>query len=181
MDTATFDRGLTSGVSRWLRLRIRPARAVPLRFSQEIVVASCMALCPEVKWDGFKWPMIEDLLVDDGHYQWLNYMQNRPHWDGHSFGPRLVGPLERTAIAMSGLQQSGAAAAAKALPPMIPFGVGEDRHFELALELQQRPTPFESMGVVDDDLIFAATGYQIRYAGTPHCFDWTHHAADRLA
>ena len=60
---------------------------------------------------------------------------------------------------MSGLQQPGAAAAAKALPPMIPFGVGEDRHFELALELQQRPTPFESMGVVDDDLIFAAAWY----------------------
>ena len=86
-------------------------------------------------------------------------MQNRPDWDGHSFGPRLVDPLERTAIAMSGLQQSGAAAAAKALPPMIPFGVGEDRHFELALELQQRPTSFEAMGVVDDDLIFAAAGY----------------------
>ena len=137
---------------------IRPARAAPLRFSQEIIVASFMALCPEINWDGFKWPMIEDLLVDDGHYQWLNYMQNRPARDGQSFGPRLVGPLKRTAIAMSGLQQSSAAAAAKALPPVIPFGVGEDRHFELALELQQRPTPFESMGVVDDDLIFAAAG-----------------------
>ena len=42
---------------------------------------------------------------------------------------------------------------------MIPFSVGEDTHFELALELQQRPTPFESTGVVDDDLIFAAAGY----------------------
>ena len=104
---------------------------------------------------------------------------------------------------MSGLQQSGAAAAAKALPPMIPFGVGEDRHFELALELQQRPTPFESMALVDDDLIFAAalasgvepqdvahhlpptnlsaTGYQIRYAGTPHCLGWAHHVAYRMA
>ena len=102
--------------------------------------------------------MIEDLLVDDSPFQWFNYMQNRPDWDGHSFGPRLVGPLERIAIAMSGLQQSGAAAAAQALPPMIPFGVGEDRHFELALELQLRPTPFEDMGVVDDDLIFAAPG-----------------------
>ena len=40
----------------------RPARAVPLRFSQEIVVASLMALCPDVSWDGFQWPMLEDLL-----------------------------------------------------------------------------------------------------------------------
>ena len=77
---------------------IRPARAIPLRFSQEIVIASLMALCPEVNWDGFKWPMIEDLLVDDSHFQWLTYMQNRPDWGGHSFGFRLVGPLERTAI-----------------------------------------------------------------------------------
>ena len=100
---------------------IRPARAVPLRFSQEVVVASIMALCPDISWEGFQWPMLEDLLVDDSHYQWLNYMQNRPDWDGHAFGPRLVGPLERNAIAMSGLQQPGAAAAAKALPPMIPL------------------------------------------------------------
>ena len=104
--------------------------------------------------------MLEDLLVDDSRYQWLNYMQSRPDWDGHAFGPRLVGPLER-----SGLQQPGAAAAAKALPPMIPFGVGEERHFELALELQQRPTPFETMGVVDDDLIFAASGYAAQGVG----------------
>ena len=153
---------------RWVSLiaaGIRPARAVPLRFSQEIVVASLMALCPDVSWEGFQWPMLEDLLVDDSHYQWLNYMQNRSDWDGHAFGPWLVGPLERNAIAMSGLQQPGAAAAAKALPPMIPFGVGEERHFELALELQQRPTPFETMGVVDDDLIFAASGYAAQGVG----------------
>ena len=158
----------TSGVSRWSQLAFALPGLYRFAFPKEIVVASLMALFPEVNWDGFKWPMIEDLLVDDSHFQWLNYMQNRPDWDGHSFGPRLVGPLERTAIAMSGLQQSGAAAAAKALPP-IPFGEGEDRHFELALELQQRPTPFKAMGVVDDDLIFAAAGCTAQRGQTSGC------------
>ena len=46
------------------------------------------------------------------------------------------------------------------MPPLIPFGVGDERHFELAMDLKSQPTPFESMGVVDDDLLFAADQYR---------------------
>ena len=67
---------------------------------------------------------------------------------GQAFGPSLVGPIERAAISLHGLQQAGAAAAAKAMPPLIPFGMGDERHFELAIDLKSQPTPFESMGVV---------------------------------
>ena len=98
--------------------------------------------------------MIEDLLVDDSHFGWLATMQTREDWHGQAFGPSLVGPIERAAISLHGFfQQAGAAAAAKAMPPLIPFGVGDERHFELAMDLKTRPTPFESMGIVDDDLI----------------------------
>ena len=112
-------------------------------------MAAMMALCPHIHWSGFQWPMIEDLLVDDSHFGWLTTMQTREDWRGQAFGPSLVGPIERAAISLHGFQQAGAAAAAKAM-----------RHFELAMDLKTRPTHFESMGIVDDDLIFAADQYQ---------------------
>ena len=86
-------------------------------------------------------------------------MQTREDWHGQAVGPSLVGPIERAAISLHGFQQAGAAAAAKAMPPLIPFGVGDERHFELALGLKTQPTLFESTGVVDDDLLFAADRY----------------------
>ena len=139
---------------------LRPVRAVPIRFSQETVISALMAMCPHIHWSGFQWPMIEDLLVDDSHFVWLATMQTRDDWQGQAFGPSLVGPIERAAISLHGFQQAGAAAAAKAMPPLIPFGVGEERHFELVMELKAQPTPFESMGIVDDDLLFAADQYR---------------------
>ena len=75
---------------------LRPARAVPVMFSQETVIAALMALCPHVHWTGFQWPMIEDLLVGDFPFLWLNTMQNRADWHGQAFGPALVGPVERS-------------------------------------------------------------------------------------
>ena len=118
----------------------------PIRFSQETVIGALMALCPHIHWSEFQWPTIEDLLIDD--------LQTRDDWQGQAFGPSLVGPIERAAISLHGFQQAGAAAAAKAMPPLIPFGVGDERHFELAMDLKSQPTPVESMGVVDDDLLF---------------------------
>ena len=138
---------------------LRPVRAVPIRFSQETVIGALMALCPHTHWAGFQWPMIEDLLIDDSHFGWLATMQTREDWHGQAVGPSLVGPIERAAISLHGFQQAGAAAAAKAMPPLIPFGVGDERHFELALDLKTQPTLFESTGVVDDDLLFAADRY----------------------
>ena len=67
-----------------------------------------------------------------------------------------VGPVERSIIALSGLLQLGAVSSNKALPPPIPFGLGADEHFRLALEAQQHPTPFEEFGIVDKGLQFAA-------------------------
>ena len=125
---------------------LRPVRAVPIRFSQETVIGALMALCPHIHWSEFQWPTIEDLLIDD--------LQTRDDWQGQAFGPSLVRPIERAVISLHGFQQAGAAAAAKAMPPLIPFGVGDERHFELAMDLKSQPTPVESMGVVDDDLLF---------------------------
>ena len=56
--------------------------------------------------------MLEDLLIDDSHFVWLTTMQTRDDWQGQAFGPSLVGPIERAAISLHGLQQAGAAAAA---------------------------------------------------------------------
>ena len=98
----------------------------------------------------------------------------RPWWDQLS---------ELPSRCTDGLQQAGAAAAAKAMPPLIPFGVGDERHFELALDLKAQPTPFESMGIVDDDLLFAADQYRqlgvTLRTSRQHMTRWIHELARR--
>ena len=78
--------------------------------------------------------MLEDLL---------NSMQNHEDWRGQ---------------AMHGHQEAGAAAAATA--PVFFSEWAMNVTFQLAMELKSQPTPFEAMGIVDDDLLFTASQYQ---------------------
>ena len=133
----------------------RIVKAIPLHFSQAEIVAAFTSLCVGVDMHGFKWPCIED-LVNDETVLCFRQAQQTDDWLGYDHGPVTVGPVEMSIIALSGLQQLGAVSSNKALPPLIPFGLGADEHFRLALEAQQHPTPFEEFGIVDKDLQFAA-------------------------
>ena len=133
----------------------RIVKAIPLRFSQAEIVAAVTSLCVGIDMQGFRWPCIEDLINDE---MVLCFRQSHQaeDWLGYDHGPVTVGPAERSIIALSGLQQLGAVSSSKALPPLIPFGLGADEHFRLSLEAQNHPTPFEEFGIVDKDLQFAA-------------------------
>ena len=52
--------------------------------------------------------------------------------------------------------QTGAASSGKAAPPLVPFGLGPDGHFQFASMVQSVGTPFEIEPIVDDDLAFAS-------------------------
>ena len=133
----------------------RIVKAIPLRFSQAEIVAAFTSLCVGIDMQDFRWPCIEDLINDD---MVLCFRQSHQaeDWLGYDHGPVTVGPAERSIIALSGLQQLGTVSSSKALPPLIPFGLGADEHFRLSLEAQNHPTPFEEFGIVDKDLQFAA-------------------------
>eukprot|EP00438_Fugacium_kawagutii_P020457 Skav206762 [mRNA] locus=scaffold167:384381:393045:- [translate_table: standard] len=131
-------------------------KAMPVRFPQEVVVAAMMALCPGVSWEGFRWPLIEDLLLQDDMLRFVNMVQNDEEWDGFPSPPLMNNKLERVSTLRSVGDQAGAASSSKAAPPLIPFGVGPDMHFEHALRIKEHGSPFEQFALVDEDLEFAA-------------------------
>ena len=59
-------------------------------------------------------------------------------------------------MAMSAGEQLGAATSAKAAPPLILLGLGDDGHFQACLPAQHDMRPFEREGVVDYNVVLAA-------------------------
>ena len=70
-------------------------------------------------------------------------------------------PWQRTAEG----QQVGAMAHRAALPPVLPFGLHQDEHFDLARGLAFYPTPFEVAPALGLDLRYAA---EVTAAGRGH-------------
>eukprot|EP00435_Cladocopium_sp_Y103_P073903 s61_g45.t1 len=134
----------------------RIVRAMPVKFPQEVVIAGIAALCPGVTWDGFRWPMLEDLLNHEIALTYLKGFQDSEEWTGLPSFPALPSLAERTSVLRAAGDQAFGAASKRALPPLIPFGVGADAHFEQALHCQQVGSPCEQPPVVDADLKFAA-------------------------
>ena len=46
-----------------------------------------------------------------------------------------------------------------ALPPLLPFNLDPDDHFNQALQRAQQPLPYEDLPVADLDLEFVAAAY----------------------
>ena len=112
----------------------RVVSAVPLSLVQECAVATFTSLCRDVHFHGFQWPMIEDLLLDKD-VLWFS------HWHQKGLGRAACLPLfgrqsSRVCTHFAVGDQPGAGAAAKATPPLIPFGLGPEGHFAAALECQ---------------------------------------------
>eukprot|EP00435_Cladocopium_sp_Y103_P018485 s228_g4.t1 len=136
-------------------------------FDQAEVVETFKAWCHFIPWADFRFPIIADLLRADAFHRFRAWQQSRAGFAGLPSGPRLLGAQERPMFRMSLGTQTGAAASAKAAPPLVPFGLGPDGHFIFARQVQALGTPFELEPLVDDDLTFAATlsatwGTQIR-------------------
>ena len=126
-----------------------------LALTQECAIAAFTSLCRDVHFEGFQWPMIEDLLMDKD-VLWFSHWHQSEDWDGLPAFPCLGDRSSRVCTHFAVGDQPGAGAAAKATPPLIPFGLGPEGHFVAALECQQVCTPFERTPVVDSDLLAAA-------------------------
>jgi len=151
----------TSGTyqpSRWVQAiacGTRMVSAVTVPFSQESIVGAFKSLCWFATWDRFQFPMIEDLLNQEGFLAFIPWRHSQGRY-GLPAGPRVVSAVERPAVRMSLGVQTGAAASNKAAPPLVPFGLGADGHFLFSTALQDSATPFEQDPLCDDDLLFAA-------------------------
>ena len=77
-------------------------------------------------------------------------------WTSQSFGGSGVTRLRQRHTEG---KQAGSLNHRAALPPLLPFGLGPDEHFEAACIMGQYPLPTERSPVSDTDLQFAAYLY----------------------
>ena len=130
-------------------------RPIPLR-SQESVVLCFQKLFPAAWFLGFSFPMIEDLVNQEPFSAYPEWLSAREYsWDG-PLGPQHAPKSVRLAQRMTEAQQSRGLSHRASLPPLLPFGLDVDSHFQLSRVRATQPLPTEGLSVLDPDLHFAA-------------------------
>ena len=133
-----------------------PASISPFPWSQESVVLAFQKLFPADWFASFSFPWIEDLLNQPPFSlfpEWL--AQQGLDWDG-PLVPQNASKQGRLLSRHADGQQAGAHCHRAALPPLLPFGLSPDEHFEASLLRAQGALPFEALPPIDDDLKFVA-------------------------
>ncbi|CAE7846314.1 unnamed protein product, partial [Symbiodinium necroappetens] len=115
-------------------------QAVPVPFQQEAVILRFRKLFPAEWFRGFRFPMVEDLLNQAPFDTFCRYLAARgDEWEGPLVpvaAERQQRFRQRTADGL----QTGASTHRAALPPLLPFGLSVDEHFEQSLHLGTRRT-----------------------------------------
>lgn len=135
---------------------IRMIRATPVAFSQAAIVAGIQSQFPDVTFFGVSWPPLEHLVNDPVLTRFRSWAGQQPIASDGPLGPEIlqhVGVIGgRAALA----EQSGAGPQRAALPPVVPFGLSPEMHFQCCLELHEHNFPMEAPQATDWDLRFAA-------------------------
>ena len=124
--------------------------------TQEATILLFKKLFPGSWFEGFQFPMIEDLLNISPFGCFEAWLQDRSYPVDGPLGPLIFPPAARRYQKSSEAQQVGAFNQRAALPPLLPFGLDPDQHFAASCELGRLPLPTEQPAVLDLDLQFAA-------------------------
>ena len=127
-----------------------------VRFPQDAVVRAFRNSYPEEIFAGFHFPVIEDLINSFPFTAYATWRAEQNMEQLDELGPALVSRQQIFAARCGSGQQQGSFSHKAALPPLVPFQAGKDRHFATALRVGQQPSPLEQEMLVDDDLEFAA-------------------------
>ena len=130
--------------------------SIELMFPQDAVVRAFRNSYPEEVFQGFQFPVIEDLI---NAFPFTTYREWRheQHMEAlEELGPALVSRQQIFTARYSSGQQQGAFSHKATLPPLISYQVDKDTHFSRAIQLGKEPSPLEREMLVDDDLEFAA-------------------------
>ena len=125
-------------------------------WSQEAVVAAFRSLYPPHYFENFCFPMVEDLVNQPPFTCFTQWLRSRGlRWDG-PLVPMLASPQQRLLARTAEGQQAGALSGKAACPPLLPFGLSCEQHFEHSLARADDPLPTEQPPLMDLDLQFAA-------------------------
>lgn len=124
--------------------------------SQEAAVLAFCKLFPASWFEGFQFPMVEDLINHELFQRFPLWLAERGSaWDG-PLGPAQAPAAVRLRQRHTEGQQAGAHSHRAALPPLLPYGLDPDEHFVQARGLAKSPLPTEALAVLDPDVHFAA-------------------------
>ena len=130
---------------------------VPVRWSQESVVLAFRKLFPAPWFEGFSFPMVEDLLNQSPLTDFPAWLSSQGlDWDT-PLGPAAFQGASRLRQRHADRQQAGAHSGRAALPPLLSFGLDPDEHFSRTWYRSQQPLPTEGLPLLDLDLQFAAS------------------------
>ena len=124
--------------------------------SQEATVLLFQKLFPGLWFEGFQFPMIEDLINQAPFGCFEQWLSERAGLADGPLGPMLTPPSLRHNMKSCEAQQAGAFNQRAALPPLLPFGLTPDEHFSAAHQQGRLPLPTEHPARLDLDLQFAA-------------------------
>ena len=88
--------------------------------AQDDIEETFRSMCHFIPWTHF----IEDLI--NHVLSFRSWTKSVPFLEGLPAGPQVLGANERPMFRMSLGSQTGAAASAKAAPPLVPFNLGPD-------------------------------------------------------
>ena len=140
---------------RWAALPPTVGAVIPY-WSQEAVVAAFRSLYPPHYFENFCFPMMEDLVNQPPFPCFTQWLRSRGlRWDG-PLVPMLASPQQRLLARTAEGQQAGALSGKAACPPLLPFGLSCEQHFEHSLARADEPLPTEQPPLINLDLQFAA-------------------------
>ena len=150
--------------------------ALPM-MSQEALVLAFQKLFPEQWFKNYKFAMVEDLINSPPFCSYAAWLAERGEaWDGPLVPHLAAGSVRQLARIGDGCQV-GAMTHRAALPPLLPFNLDPDDHFNQALQRAQQPLPYEDLPVADLDLEFVADAYAAH--GQP-LRPWRQHAVGAM-
>ena len=132
--------------------------ALPMMSQEALVLAFCK-LFPEHWFKSFKFAMVEDLINSPPFCSYSAWLAERGEaWDGPLVPHLAAGAVRQLARIGDGCQV-GAMTHRAALPPLLPFNLDPEDHFNQALQRAQQPLPYEDLPVSDLDLEYAADAF----------------------
>ena len=132
------------------------ARRFRMPKPQEAIVAAFRSLYPCRVFEGFQFPMVEDLVNSAPFTTYMEWRESRDLEWSTPLGPALVTQRDMRWARSSLGEQQGAISQKTALPQLVSFQQSPDDHFREAIRVGGNPTPTELMPAVDADLEFAA-------------------------
>ena len=132
---------------------MRIVRAVPVAFSQAAAMGIIKHQYPAVDFHKVKWPILEDLLNQQAFVLFRDWVHQRGFAADGPLGPAVQPSLGRAAFRAGMAEQAGKKLA---LPPVVPFNLEPEDHFEAAMQVQNCGCPLNFPSPVDHDLEFAS-------------------------